>query len=255
MGTVVDHMGDNLFIVWDDDDEFYELWSAGEVRYRIDRGQMRLIPPPKKRRVRLPDDQIFCKVCGKPRQLKCGCPRPGALKPEEWGQRSVPALLTRETPHDIVESSIGGNAPDMRKGAMMARKKAATVVEDELEEVVDEVDTDEPDTNGDGDMLTAKQAASMLGTDGRTLRKFLRSKHGTVGQGQRWAIDASDMDQLKADFTEWASGTRSKSKAKGEKATKAEVPEQDAVDELDADELEEIDDIEDIEDLDFGDDD
>jgi len=238
LGVVVEHWGDNVFIVWDDDDEFYETWPAGECKYRVDRGQMRFRPPPKERRIRLPPDQVTCRICGRPRQLKCGCPRPGAPKPEEWGQVADTSLLTPSTGHDMMDILIGGNAPD-RKGAMMARKaKVVEAVDEEVEELeeletLDEVTDDDNDTEG-GDFLTAKAAASMLGTNGRTLRKFLRSKFGTVGQGKRWAISADEVDDLKAEFAKWSKGSRSEPKPKAVEA---------AVDDDDNDELEEIEDI------------
>lgn len=271
-GFVVDHMGDTVSLVWDHDDEFYETWSSGECRYRVDRGQMRFIPPPRERRIRLPPDQLTCKTCGRPRQLKCGCPRIGALKPEEWGINAVRALLTPSLPHDMMDISIGGNAPidDDTKGAMMARKKVEAVVEDieeveEIAEVEAEVELEELDDatttaegpSGDGNILTAKAAASMLKTDGRTLRKFLRKKFGVIGQGQRWEIDADGIEELRTEFEAWSKGgTKADKPAKDPKpkadakanatarvAAAAPIPDEDIYA-----------DLEEIEDLDFGDD-
>jgi hypothetical protein len=105
-------------------------------------------------------------------------------------------------------------------------------------------------------MLTAKAAATKLGTDARTLRKFLRKKQGTVGQGQRWAISADDLPALKAEFDTWAKGARS-TEPKADKAPKAKAKPQpkDEPPAPDADELEEIDDlIEELDDLDFDED-
>lgn len=257
-GTVLEHMGNTVTLGWDDEPEYFEIWDGKECRYRVDRGQMRFIPPPKERRVRLAPSELICKTCGKPRQLKCGCPRPGAVKPEEWGQKVDHALLTPMIPHDMMDISIGGYAPDDEKGAMMARaKKAATPVVDEVEELDDTVELEELDDatepeaaeSGGTEMLTAKAAASMLKTDGRTLRKFLRKEHGTIGQGQRWEIDPNDMEALRVKFEAWSRGGAKAEKTDKPKATKgkaaAEAPAPDA-------ELEELDEIED---LDFGDDD
>lgn len=260
-GTVIEHFGDELEIVWDFDDATSDVWSSKEARYRVDRGQMRFIPPPKERRIRLPDDQIFCKICGKPRQLKCGCPRPGALKPEEWGQKVDRSLLTPSTSDDMMVISNEGNALNERKGAMMAKKAAAPVVEDEIDDLVELDDVavaeDTEEVTDGGDMLTAKAAATKLGTDARTLRKFLRKKQGTVGQGQRWAISADDIPALKAEFDTWAKGARS-TEPKADKAPKAKAAKAQPKDEPpapDADELEEIDDlIEELDDLDFDED-
>ena len=143
----------------------------------------------------------------------------------------------------------------------MARAKKVTPVVEELEELDDAVELEELDDavepeekgEGSGDMLTAKAAASKLGTDARTLRKFLRKKFGVIGQGQRWEVDNADIDALKIEFAAWTKGGADKA-AKAEKAPKAKAPkaapELDEEDALDA-ELEAFDEIED---LDFGDD-
>lgn len=233
-GTIIQHTGDTVLVVWDDDDEFYETWDGRELRYRIDRGQIRLKQPPKPRRARLPPDQLVCKMCGKPRQLKCNCPRPGATKPEEWGSTKVRERLTLSSSDDSMESSNEGHrAPVEPKGANMATKpKAAKAVEVEDTEEVTE-----------GAALSAKEAAAALGTDARTLRKFLRKRSGLVGQGNRWEIDPGEMKTLKKEFDAYVSGQKAE---KAEKAAKAkEAP---AIDDLD-DAFEEIDDS-DLEELD-----
>jgi len=58
---------------------------------------------------------------------------------------------------------------------------------------------------------TAKQIAVRLGTDGKTLRKFFRSKHSTVepvGQGRRYEFDKDDLPKIKREFDAWAGPTR-----------------------------------------------
>lgn len=66
------------------------------------------------------------------------------------------------------------------------------------------------------DPLSAKEAATILGTDARTLRKFLRSKQGLVGQGNRWLLSPSKkaMDALRKEFEAW-----NKTKSQGKKVT------------------------------------
>lgn len=139
---------------------------------------------------------------------------------------------------------------------MMARKKAEVV--EEIDEVTDvtEVEEDEAEAAeaSGGEMLTAKAAASLLKTDGRTLRKFLRKEFGTVGQGQRWEIDPADMPELKTKFEAWGKGSSTKESKETKAKTKSEAKRPEPVADLDADELEEISDIDEIEDLDFGDD-
>ena len=141
----------------------------------------------------------------------------------------------------------------MMKGAMMATKKAAPVEELELEELDEVEETEETVANNTG-MLTAKAAASMLGTDGRTLRKFLRKKYGVLGQGKRWEVDPDDIEELKAEFANFGRTTKADdddgddepkaktTKPKGKKVTQ-KAPALDPI-------YDEIDDIDDIEDLD-----
>lgn len=102
--------------------------------------------------------------------------------------------------------------------------------------------------------LSAKEAATELGTDARTLRKFLRKKSGLVGQGQRWEIDRKDLKALRKEFEDWAGGKRER---------KAPIPtdeeledEMQEVEDLDL-ELEELDgpDEDELEELEFDDDD
>jgi hypothetical protein len=134
---------------------------------------------------------------------------------------------------------------------MMARRKVEVVEElEEVEEVAEDLvpeaeSIEDDDEAGDEDLLTAKQAATALGTDGRTLRKFLRKKFGLVGQGQRWAIRKDDLETLRAEFAAHLKSARSETKSKTTKSkTKAEEIETiDEVEELDNDELEELEDI------------
>lgn len=51
--------------------------------------------------------------------------------------------------------------------------------------------------------LTPKELAQRFDSDARTVRKFLRSEIGTVGKGQRWAIEAKQVRSLKAKFAKW----------------------------------------------------
>lgn len=142
-----------------------------------------------------------------------------------------------------MEISNRGNDPDRMmkmKGHMMATKAPKAEVLEELEELDDAVDSTTEGNDGD-DGLTAKQAATMLGTDAKTLRKFLRSKNGTIGQGKRWAIAEDDIPALKADFEAWGTGKRkSEPKAEGttppaakKKGSKVTTPPADDDDEID----------------------
>lgn len=184
-----------------------EMFRASELKYLEDRGLMRFKRPPKQRRIRLPDNLIHCKTCGVTRDIGCDCPRPGALKPEFWGQKSVTKVLTSAERDDSMTSSIDtGEGNPTQKGAIQMAKTKSKKTKDiepdddfvELDEV--EEDDDEPADDPTEGKLSAKEAAKAIGTDARTLRKFLRKKAGKVGQGNRWLIDPDDLKKLKAEF-------------------------------------------------------
>jgi len=65
---------------------------------------------------------------------------------------------------------------------------------------------------------TAKGVAHELGTDARTLRKFLRSEDSpfeAVGQGARYAFDAEDVKLLKQAFQAFLKKKQTKTKPNG----------------------------------------
>jgi hypothetical protein len=53
--------------------------------------------------------------------------------------------------------------------------------------------------------LSAKQVAEKIGTDGRTLRRFLRqdTEYRNPGSGSRWLFTDADVDAIADRFTEW----------------------------------------------------
>lgn len=61
--------------------------------------------------------------------------------------------------------------------------------------------------------FSAKEAAIQLGTDARTLRKFIRSKScdfEPVGQGNRYEFTSKEIKSLKKAFLAWSNGTKPK---------------------------------------------
>lgn len=97
-----------------------------------------------------------------------------------------------------------------------------------------------------GDTYTAKQVATRIGTDAKTLRKFFRSADSTiepVGQGGRYEFDKDDMPAIKAEFEAWQvkSATRrtkkvdtdDKAPAKGRTTRKTKVVIEEEEDEID----------------------
>lgn len=111
--------------------------------------------------------------------------------------------------------------------------------------------------------LTTKEIAEDFGTDGKTLRKFLRShlpKDAQPGQGGRYAFDKKDLAGLKKAWVKWSENKVDKdepteAKTKSRKTKKSEKPatvtEVEDDEEPTADELEELgdEDVADIDDL------
>jgi hypothetical protein len=60
---------------------------------------------------------------------------------------------------------------------------------------------------------SAKQVATRIGTDAKTLRKFLRSPaspYDAVGQGKRYEFPQADLAEIKAAFNRWQSKAKAK---------------------------------------------
>lgn len=110
----------------------------------------------------------------------------------------------------------------------------------------------------DSDTLAAKQVATMLETDAKTLRQFLRSEASTfeaVGSGGRYEFTEGDVPKIKSEFEAWktAKGTRGRGRpaGSGSKKKTENIEEIEEVDEIE--ELEEFDDEVDDEDLELDD--
>ena len=76
--------------------------------------------------------------------------------------------------------------------------------------------------------MTPAQFAETVKSDGRTVRKFLRSitpKDEQPGKGSRWELPGTkrEMGKLQKQFADW---TAAQEKARAEKAEKAEVVEE-----------------------------
>ena len=81
---------------------------------------------------------------------------------------------------------------------------------------------DDTTTDDTAETMTPKELANELGTDPKTVRKFLRSLSSErPGKGGRWAISTADLDAIKTRFENWNS-------------TKATVFSIDEVDDTDA---------------------
>lgn len=75
-------------------------------------------------------------------------------------------------------------------------------------------------------ILTPADAALELGTDARTMRKFLRSitpKDAQPGKGSRWEIKKAEMRSLRKKFTEFQNAENERKNARIENAKNAQV--------------------------------
>lgn len=87
-------------------------------------------------------------------------------------------------------------------------------------------------TNGHVEAITPKQLALMLKTNARTVRKFLRTQYGKVGQGNRWGVDADELPKFVEAWGIW----REKVDARGkDQAAETEEPDGEAEDEMEVD--------------------
>lgn len=129
------------------------------------------------------------------------------------------------------------------------------VEEDDIEEEVEEKPAPKKrsrakktdDGEGSG-TLAAKQVATILGTEAKTLRQFFRSPASTVeavGSGGRYEFAEADIDKIKSEFEAWKAGHGSRGNKRSEggsskKSRKTEAP-------VEVEEIEELE-IEDLED-------
>lgn len=139
----------------------------------------------------------------------------------------------------------------------MPKKKATTktskakveepILDDELDDELDEelpdeesdVEEEAEDDLPDRDTYTAKQVATRIGTDAKTLRKFFRSSASTVepvGQGGRYEFDAEDMPQIKQEFETWQAGQKRGRPAKKDGTTAKKKSRVEVADELEEEE-------------------
>lgn len=194
-----------------------------------------------------------------------------AIATEDEGyDEEVVATMTKA---ELVADLAGIDIPEDEEEPDLDDEEEDDVeLEDEEELEADEVEEEAPkpvkksrakapakNTEGDENTIAAKQVATLLGTEAKTLRQFFRSEASTVeavGSGGRYEFNESDVPQIKTEFEAWKAGHASRgSKRTGEGSTRsrgkrgpkvAEVTEVEEVEELEIEELadEELDDEE-----------
>lgn len=109
--------------------------------------------------------------------------------------------------------------------------------------------------NANGEkLLGAKEVATFIGTDAKTLRQFFRSGKGSfeaVGAGGRYEFSEADLPKIKAEFEGWKANKPGRGRAAGsgtgstKKRGKAQPKAEETIDEIE--EVEDLDDLDDIE--------
>lgn len=213
MGTIVGTRGNNVFVVWDDEEDVNAVYDSSDLRYCLDRGLLRLTAPPRPRRERIPREKLVCPTCGHSGRKRCGCPRAGARKPEEWGTTPLRGIIMRQVPAEGNENkfhprTLTGDAAHgkLASSSLPTDRKGMTMAE-------------ETQTEAAVTTLSPKDLAARVGTDAKGFRRFLRSDHSGVedaGQGNRYAFTEAEADSLVERYQAWTNG-------KGERKPRSET--------------------------------
>lgn len=111
--------------------------------------------------------------------------------------------------------------------------------------------------DGEGNkLLGAKEVATHIGTDAKTLRQFFRSGKSSftaVGAGGRYEFSEADLPKIKAEFEGWKANKPGRGRAAGSgSATKKRGKSQPKAEEV-IDEVEEVEDLDDLDDIELDD--
>lgn len=180
MGVIARLTSTNVFIIWQGSEEI-KMYSQGDARYEVDRGRWR----------------ITDSIQANPLDPTAG---PPAKMPES---DSASSALTSKQGDGIIDTSPQSSDDETEEMKDMAKSRAETE-RDAAKKAVANGDLKDRDT------YTAKQVATRLGTDPKTMRKFFRSSRSTVepvGQGGRYEFDAEDLPQIRLEFEQWQGGT------------------------------------------------
>jgi hypothetical protein len=186
------------------------------------------------------------------------------LAVEEGTDEEVAATQTKT---ELIADLVGIEVPEDEEELDDELDEEELDDEELPDEEEDDIEADEPEevkpaakkkstakakaSADDGSTMAAKQVATILGTEAKTLRQFFRSPASTiepVGSGGRYEFLETDVPKIKAEFDAWKAGHASRgAKRTGEAGTKsrgkrgakvAEVTEVEEVEELEIEELE-----------------
>lgn len=154
----------------------------------------------------------------------------------------VPADMTDEADDEVDDESdeVDDEPAKPAKKTQTVRKEATKKAKQEA--------------GVEGNTLAAKQVATALNTEAKTLRQFFRSDASTVeavGSGGRYEFAEEDLPQIKAEFEKWKSEHAGRGRAKGDGSNKKDraaaaaaaapvVDDIEEIEELDDEELDEV---------------
>lgn len=200
VGILVRKTAATVYIHWAGD-ESYTVYSQGDARYEVDRGRWKFLglmgPNPLD-----PNDPISIALTKLRESIKV----PVSASPDNPTPTTDGVDETEEEDDDMAE-----------RMSKAAAERAAAQKQLEAGDLKDR------------ETYTAKQVATRLGTDAKTMRKFFRSKNSTVepvGQGGRYEFAAKDLPLIKREFDAWqtkAKTVRQKPKPVTEVHTEAEI--------------------------------
>ena len=229
-GVIVRNSVTSVTVQWEEEPDF-TYYTSADARYEVDRDRWHIIPP---RKTSIFDVTRPSKNANSPALTGSGgdgkidlSPPPGALITEERSMTTRSSTKTKAKPVTHKVKTTAGKPQIVPNDDELDDEVDDMPADGNLEsidEVEDEVeDTPAEDGPVERDTYTAKQVATRIGTDAKTLRKFFRSPASTIepcGQGGRYEFDAADLPKIKAEFEKWNStkGTRTPKAADGEKA-------------------------------------
>jgi hypothetical protein len=183
-----------VHVQWEDADDL-TVYPSSEARYYVDTNRWRITPP---------RAQNVMEALSQPSQNGASC------------------ALTGKSGHGSIMLSPPTEGTETREIGMAAAQQAeSSKITAKFKKPASLAPV--ADKPVDRETYTAKQVATRISTDAKTLRKFFRSDASTVepvGQGGRYEFDAADLPQIKAEFSKWNSRQAGKSSPTGKSSPK-----------------------------------
>lgn len=150
--------------------------------------------------------------------------------------------LDDEEVDDLTEAAeVDSTTPATQRKVAAAEIKAAAERGEENDEIAKTAKKSARKTKeASGDTMAAKQVATELGIEAKTLRQFFRSPASTVepvGSGGRYEFEKTDLPKIKQEFETW----RSQHAARGSKRSGKDTPPKHTQEVIEVEDAEELD--------------